>query len=212
MPCSMKAIIPGNFANLPFFYYYCLMAYRLSKIVTRTGDDGSTSLGDGSRVSKHDLRIEVMGDIDELNSMLGLALCESFPAKLGPQLTRIQNDLFDLGGELCIPTHRVLTDGHVLQLDQWVADLNATLPPLKEFILPGGSRAAALVHVARTLCRRAERHLVALKAQADISEWSLQYLNRLSDYLFVLARTLNQYAGVRDVCWERGSLSPSSQT
>lgn len=188
------------------------MAYRLSKIVTRTGDDGTTALGDGSRVSKHDLRIEVMGDIDELNSILGLALCEPFLPLFSSQLTRIQNDLFDLGGELCIPTHRILTDRHVLQLDQWVTDLNATLPPLKEFILPGGSRPAALIHVARTLCRRAERRIVELKAQADVSEWSLQYLNRLSDYFFVLARTLNQYAGVRDVCWERGSLSPSSHT
>ena len=179
------------------------MANRLSKIITRTGDDGTTGLGDGTRIRKDALRVQVLGDIDELNSTIGLLLVE-LPASAGrATLAQIQNDLFDLGGEICIPGRRAIEEPQVAFLDQTTMDLNATLAPLKEFILPGGSRPAALCHVARTVARRAERSLVALKAAEPISTLTLQYLNRLSDFLFVLARTLNRDAGIADSCWQR---------
>jgi len=179
------------------------MAYRLSKITTRTGDDGSTGLGDGSRVSKSALRIAAMGDIDELNSTLGLLRTEPMADYLADKLNVIQNTLFDLGGELCIPAHRMLKDGQVLTLDEWITELNMGLQPLKEFILPGGCRAAALCHVARAVCRRAERQCVTLKATEDVSDLALMYLNRLSDLLFVMARVLNHNAETPDVLWHR---------
>ena len=137
------------------------MGNRLSRIVTRTGDDGTTGLGDGSRVRKDDARIAAIGDVDELNSNLGVLLCENLPDSVRAALVAIQHDLFDLGGELCIPGHTMITEQHLVQLDTWLADYNAALPPLKEFILPGGSRAAALAHVCRTVCRRAERAILA---------------------------------------------------
>lgn len=180
------------------------MANRLSKIVTRTGDDGSTGLGDGSRVSKASLRIDVLGDIDELNSQLGVALAEPLSATLAQVLTLVQHDLFDLGGELCIPGRVALQESHLARLDQAVVDFNETLPPLREFILPGGARAAAALHVARTVCRRAERSLVDLAAHESISALAAPYLNRLSDLLFVLARVANREAGRADVCWTPG--------
>eukprot|EP01037_Dinobryon_pediforme_P048488 gene48488-63584_t len=130
------------------------MANRLSEIVTRTGDDGTTGLGDGSRVGKDSLRIQALGDIDELNSQLGVLLCEDLPVPLRAELLTVQHDLFDLGGELCIPGYTMITDAHVARLDALLEKYNADLPPLKEFILPGGSRAAALMHVCRTVCRR----------------------------------------------------------
>ena len=182
------------------------MANRLSKITTRTGDDGSTGLGDGSRIQKNALRVQLMGDIDELNSNLGVLvaeLAETLSSAAQQRLTRIQNHLFDLGGEICIPGHRAISEAQVIYLDQAISELNATLPPLKEFILPGGSRAAALCHVARTVARRAERSLVALAQTENVSVQSLQYLNRLSDLLFILARTFNREAGVSDVLWGR---------
>ena len=179
------------------------MANRLTKIATRTGDKGTTGLGDGTRVLKSALRVAVIGDIDELNSMMGLLLTEPLPDDIRSTLTRIQNELFDLGGEVCIPGHTVLTDAHVLFLDSEVSRANAGLAPLKEFILPGGSRAAACCHLARTIARRAERSLVALSQSEAISPLALQYLNRLSDLLFILARNLNRHAGVGDVCWQR---------
>ncbi len=179
------------------------MANRLSKITTRTGDDGTTGLGDGSRIHKSALRVQVMGDIDELNSTLGVLLAEPMPGLTVDRLTRIQNQLFDLGGETCIPGHRVISDAQVIYLDEAIHDLNADLSPLKEFILPGGSRAAALCHVSRTVARRAERSLATLGQNEGVSAASLQYLNRLSDFLFVLARTLNREAGVADVLWQR---------
>jgi cob(I)alamin adenosyltransferase len=180
------------------------MANRLSKIVTRTGDDGSTGLGDGSRVSKASHRIHVLGDLDELNSHLGMALAEALPDDLRDCLVTVQHDLFDLGGELCIPGRTTLVEAHLLRLEAAVARLNATLAPLKEFILPGGSRAAAALHVARTVCRRAERELVALAVNESVSPLAPRYLNRLSDLLFVLARCANTAAGVPDVCWQPG--------
>lgn len=181
------------------------MGNRLSKIATRTGDDGTTGLGDGSRVSKDDARIAAIGDVDELNSCIGVLLCEPMPSDVRDALTRIQNDLFDLGGELSIPGHSMIQTSHLAQLDAWLAEYNATLPPLKEFILPGGSRAAALAHVARTVCRRAERQIVMLGTTKGtaINEAPRRYVNRLSDLLFVLARVLNRVDGGCDILWRR---------
>jgi cob(I)alamin adenosyltransferase len=183
-----------------------MMGNRLSKIATRTGDDGTTGLGDGRRVRKDSVRIAAIGDVDELNSNLGVLLCESLPDTVRAALVSIQHDLFDLGGELCIPGHTMITDQHLAQLDNWLADYNATLPPLKEFILPGGSRAAALAHVCRTVCRRAERAIVALGENETggetVNAAPRQYVNRLSDLLFVLARVLNRADGGTDVLWQ----------
>ena len=183
------------------------MGNRLSKIVTRTGDDGTTGLGDGSRTGKEDARIAAIGDVDELNSSLGVLLAESLPDDARAMLIAIQHDLFDLGGELCLPGQTLLEPARVARLDEWLADCNAALPPLKEFILPGGARAAALAHVCRTVCRRAERSLVALGRAAEVGAAPRQYLNRLSDLLFVLARCLNREAGVADTLWRH---EPSS--
>lgn len=179
------------------------MANRLTKITTRTGDDGTTGLGDGSRTLKNTTRMIVIGELDELNSMLGLLISEPLPDHARATLDRIQNELFDLGGELCIPGHTVLTDAHVVFLDTEISRLNGNLAPLKEFILPGGSRAAACCHLARTITRRAERTLVTLSQSESVSALALQYVNRLSDLLFILARSLNRHAGVSDVCWRR---------
>ena len=179
------------------------MGNRLSKITTRTGDDGSTGLGNGSRVPKDNPRVHAMGDVDELNSQLGVLLCEQLPAALRPQLLAIQHQLFDLGGELCIPGHALIGDRHIAALDALLTHYNADLPPLKEFILPGGSRAAALAHVCRTVCRRAERSIVSLGRSETLNDQPRQYLNRLSDLLFVLARVLNRADGGDDVLWQR---------
>lgn len=179
------------------------MGNRLSKISTRTGDDGSTGLGDGTRTRKDALRVAVMGDVDELNSHIGVLLAETLPENIRQQLGLIQHDLFDLGGELCIPGHVMLNPERVTALDELLQTLNAELTPLKEFILPGGTRAAALAHVARTVCRRTERGLVALKLQEQVSDDALRYLNRLSDLLFVIARMLNVGSGQGDVLWQR---------
>src|SRR5450759_2681710 len=179
------------------------MSYRLSKITTRTGDDGSTGLGDSSRTPKHHARIEVLGNVDELNSALGALLAEPMAENIAAKLRIVQNDLFDLGGELSIPTHRMLGESHLMPLDEGIAQFNAGLPPLKEFILPGGCRAAALCHIARTVCRRAERSVVTLAQVDDVSPLAVHYLNRLSDLLFVLARVLNHNAGVPDTLWQR---------
>ncbi|NIE65610.1 cob(I)yrinic acid a,c-diamide adenosyltransferase [Burkholderia sp. Ax-1719] len=184
------------------------MGNRLSKIATRTGDDGTTGLGDGSRVRKDDARIAAIGDVDELNSNIGVLLCETLPDDVRAALVAIQHDLFDLGGELCMPGHTIVTDAHLARLDGWLADYNATLPPLKEFILPAGSRAASLAHVCRTVCRRAERAIVTLGDSQDggehtapLAQTPRRYVNRLSDLLFVLARVLNRSAGGSDVLW-----------
>ena len=180
------------------------MGHRLSKIVTRTGDAGTTGLGDGSRVAKDSPRIDAIGAVDELNSNVGVVLAETLPPSVRALLIDVQHDLFDLGGELSIPGYVAVTPGHVERLEDAVEQFNADLPPLKEFILPGGSRAAALVHVARTVCRRAERVIVALAATESVSVPSRTYLNRLSDLLFVLARALNRVEGSPDVLWQKG--------
>lgn len=179
------------------------MGHRLSRIYTRTGDGGETGLGDGSRVAKDDARIDALGDVDELNCHVGLLLVEPLPEDVRACLLRIQNDLFDLGGELSIPGYTMIDDARVDALESTLDRYNASLPALKEFILPGGSRAAAQAHVARALCRRAERSLVRLRRNATVQDASLRYLNRLSDLLFVLARTLNRAAGGSDVLWQR---------
>ena len=177
------------------------MGHRLSKITTRTGDAGETGLGDGSRVAKDHARIAALGDIDELNSSLGLILAEDLPPPLRATLEQVQHDLFDLGGEVSIPGHSLLKAARVAFLDRTLARWNRDLPPLKEFILPGGSRAAAAAHLARTVCRRAERSLVALGHAEPVAAPARQYLTRLSDLLFVAARRLNRAARVGDVQW-----------
>ena len=180
------------------------MANRLTKIYTRTGDGGATGLADGSRVAKDAPRIEAIGAVDELNSVLGVLLAESLPEAARTCLQNAQNDLFDLGGELSVPGHAIMSEAHSKRLEDALDAFNAKLPALKEFILPGGSRAAGLAHVARTVCRRAERALVALSRTDPPAPPMLQYLNRLSDLLFVLARTLNRHAGGDDVYWQQG--------
>lgn len=181
------------------------MANRLTKIVTRTGDDGTTGLADGSRLPKSAPCIETLGEVDELNSVIGLLLTESLPDTLRACLEGVQHDLFDLGGELSVPGHTIMRAAHCARIDEAIDAMNATLPPLKDFILPGGGRAAAIAHVARTVCRRAERALVALHHSTPQPPVMLQYLNRLSDLLFVAARVLNAAAGGGgDVLWQQG--------
>jgi cob(I)alamin adenosyltransferase len=177
------------------------MGNRLSKIATRTGDKGTTGLGDGSRVDKDNVRIQAIGEVDELNSNLGVLLAEPLPDDMREELVSIQHDLFDLGGELCIPGYQMIKEEHVERLDALLAKYNATLPALTEFILPAGSRAAALAHVCRTVCRRAERAIVTLGKTETIHDFPRQYVNRLSDLMFVLARVLNRFAGGSDVLW-----------
>lgn len=178
------------------------MANRLSKIYTRTGDDGTTGLGDGSRINKDSLRVEAMGDVDELNSVIGILLTEAVPDILRPTLIQIQHDLFNVGGEICIPGYVILHQERIENLEEIIDALNANLAPLKEFILPGGTKAAAYCHLARTVCRRAERKLVELHRNEKVTDISIQYLNRLSDLLFVMCRIINKEAGINDVLWK----------
>ena len=192
------------------------MANRLSRIVTRTGDDGTTGLASGDRVGKDRLRIAALGDVDELNSAIGVLLAETLPADARDALLGVQHDLFDLGGELSLPGHALISTAHLSRIEDLVTRFNAGLSPLKEFILPGGTRAAALAHLARTVCRRAERTLVALVKESESSkneapekkpQLQVQYLNRLSDLLFVLARSFNHstnQSGGGDVLWQQG--------
>jgi len=181
------------------------MGNRLSKIVTRTGDSGTTGLGDGSRVGKDSPRIDTLGELDELNSSIGVLLAEDLPEpcgeKIRERLLTVQNHLFDLGGEICIPGHHSIGEDHISLLEGWVEEYNAELPALKEFILPGGTRPAALAHLSRTICRRAERSIVHLGHNEAVSVHARQYLNRLSDLLFVLGRTLNLAGGQGDILW-----------
>lgn len=179
------------------------MGNRLSAITTRTGDDGSTGLGDGTRVAKDSARIQAMGDVDELNSCLGVLLAEPLPDAVAQALVPVQHVLFDLGSELAIPGYSQMAAGQLAHLDDRIQQFNAPLGPLREFILPGGTRAAALAHVARSVCRRAERSVVAVAHQAGLGQLPQQYLNRLSDLLFVLARTINRDAGTPDTLWKR---------
>ena len=190
------------------------MANRLSQIATRTGDDGTTGLGDGTRVPKSHLRVQAMGDIDELNSTLGVLLAEPLPDDVRSLLVVIQHELFNLGGELSIPGFELLKVDAVARLDDALARYNGALPRLQEFILPAGTRSAAIAHVARTIARRAERAVVALGAHEAVRDAARQYLNRLSDLLFVLARVLNRAnldgLGGDDVYWHSERLKRDS--
>lgn len=177
---------------------------RLSKIVTRTGDAGTTGLGDGSRTTKDSLRIDAIGEVDELNSGLGLLLCEELPERVRAALLDIQHDLFDLGGELCLPGMSIMKDGQVARLEDLAEEFNRDLPMLKEFILPGGTRPAAVAHLCRTVCRRAERSMVRLHGAEPLSDAARRYINRLSDLLFILGRLLNRAGDRGDVLWQKG--------
>lgn len=178
------------------------MGNRLSRIYTRTGDDGSTGLGDGSRVAKDAARVNAFGSVDEANSALGVLLAVALPDDVRALLTTVQHQLFDLGGELCIPGHAAIQAGDVAALEHQLDHYNADLPALKEFILPGGGEAAARCHLARTIVRRAERETVTLARQEPVRAEALHYLNRLSDLLFVLARVLARADGHGEVLWQ----------
>ena len=180
------------------------MGNRLTRIYTRTGDAGTTGLASGARVSKDAPRIEAIGAVDELNSSLGVLLAETLPEAARLCLDNVQNDLFDLGGELSVPGHAIMSKAHVERLERELDSFNAGLPPLKDFVLPAGTRASALAHVARAVCRRAERRVVTLSRKQKVAPALPAYLNRLSDLLFVLARSLNSAAGHPDVLWKQG--------
>ena len=191
------------------------MGNRLTQIATRTGDNGTTGLGDNTRVSKDSLRVHAMGDVDELNSHIGLLLCEDMPQPVRAVLVEIQHQLFNLGGELSIPGYELLKPDAVLALDEALAEHNEHLPRLQEFILPAGTRAAAQAHVCRTVARRAERAVVALGAQETLKDTPRQYLNRLSDLMFVLSRVLNRYRTDGtvgdDVYWKSERMAKAAQ-
>ena len=188
------------------------MGNRLSKIYTRTGDDGTTGLGDGSRVPKDGVRVEAYGCVDEANSAIGVILAvPGLPQGVADLLTRVQHELFDLGGELCIPGHRAIQASHVTELEAALDAFNETLPPLKEFILPGGGPAAAACHLARAICRRAERRAWTLARAETIATEPLRYLNRLSDLLFVLARVLARHESGSEVLWKHDRLGGASR-
>ena len=178
------------------------MGNRLSKIYTKTGDDGTTGLGDGTRVAKDSARVAAYGTVDELNSSIGIVLAQEIPAPIREALTQIQHDLFDLGGELCIPGMAMVHETDVERLEQTLDGFNADLPPLKDFILPGGGMAAACCHLARTVCRRAEREVVTLARNESVRPEAVRYLNRLSDLLFVLSRVLARASGHGEVLWQ----------
>ncbi|MGH8579005.1 MAG: cob(I)yrinic acid a,c-diamide adenosyltransferase [Gammaproteobacteria bacterium] len=187
------------------------MGHRLSKIATRTGDQGTTGLGDGSRVKKSSVRIQVMGEVDELNSWLGLLLAKEPSSPLREILTNIQHSLFDLGAELCMPGTEKISVDYIRSLEHTLEELNKALPPLKEFILPGGSPGAAVCHLARSVCRRAERSLVVLAEAETVNPSALPYLNRLSDLLFVIARTLATQTDQSEPQWDPQRLAPAEK-
>lgn len=178
------------------------MGNRLSKIYTRTGDKGDTGLGDGSRVDKDNLRVEAYGTVDELNSIIGMILAHAIPEDVSTCLNKIQHHLFDLGGELCIPGHTALNEEYITYLENTLDGFNTNLPNLKEFILPAGGPATSTCHLARTVCRRAERRLVSLSKEEQLTPFSIRYLNRLSDLLFVLARVLVRVENGSEVLWQ----------
>jgi cob(I)alamin adenosyltransferase len=196
--------------GLCFFLEERSVGKRLSKIYTRTGDDGTTGLGDGNRISKTAPRVEAMGQVDELNSMIGLLLTEPLPDEIRDCLTAVQHCLFDLGGELSLPGYVLVPSERAIGLERTLDALNDSLAPLEEFILPGGTRAAAICHLARTICRRAERALCLIDDGSPVGAGSRQYINRLSDLLFVMARSLNKSAGADDVLWKRDNAGTTS--
>ena len=178
------------------------MGHRLSKIYTRTGDKGNTGLGDGSRVDKDHIRVEAFGTVDELNSVIGMILAHNIPETIKNCLNKVQHHLFDLGGELCIPGHTALDETYISYLEETLDKLNEDLPNLKEFILPSGGHATSACHLARTVCRRAERRVVTLAKDENVSPFSISYLNRLSDLLFVIARVLARHENGSEVLWQ----------
>ena len=178
------------------------MGNRLSKIYTRTGDKGDTGLGDGSRVDKDHIRVEAFGTVDELNSIIGMILAHKIPNEITVCLNKVQHHLFDLGGELCIPGHNALDDSYISYLEITLDGFNENLPNLKEFILPSGGHATSACHLARTVCRRAERRVVTLAKDENVSPLSICYLNRLSDLLFVMARVLARHENGSEVLWQ----------
>ncbi|MCG8435525.1 MAG: cob(I)yrinic acid a,c-diamide adenosyltransferase [Gammaproteobacteria bacterium] len=184
------------------------MGNRLSKIYTRTGDGGSTGLGDGTRVDKDSPRVEAYGTVDELNSVIGVVLTTNLPTTVKDSLTEIQHELFDLGSELCVPGFTAIKDSQIARLEKELDAFNADLPPLKEFILPGGSQAAATCHLARAVCRRAERRVISLSKLENINGSAIRYLNRLSDLLFVIARILVRHENGSEVLWRSRRVNP----
>ncbi len=206
--CKFGAFAHADVAGNRMLYSFA-MGHRLSKITTRTGDKGETGLGDGSRVAKDSARIEAIGTVDELNSCLGVLLAEALPKAVSNVLQAVQNDLFDLGGELAIPGSAIMVESQVSRLETQAEQFNRDLPRLKEFILPGGTRAAASAHLARTVCRRAERALVALARSEPVGSIARVYLNRLSDLLFILGRALNREAARQEPQWQRDATSPA---
>lgn len=188
------------------------MGNRLSKIYTRTGDDGTTGLADGSRVNKDSLRMEAIGCVDELNSIIGMVCSHTLPEDILHYLTVIQHDLFDLGGELAIPDYSIMSPEHTEALEQWLDELNEPLPYLKEFILPAGGAATSTCHLARSVCRRAERRCVSLNREEPLKAPLLTYLNRLSDLLFVMARSLARAEGGEEVYWNRDNLEKKNKS
>ncbi|TNF32758.1 MAG: cob(I)yrinic acid a,c-diamide adenosyltransferase [Gammaproteobacteria bacterium] len=183
------------------------MGFRLSKIYTRTGDKGTTGMGDGSRVDKDSLRVAAIGDTDELNSVIGMVICKCKDGLVKETLITIQHDLFNLGGQLTMPECSLITEARVQWLEQTLDQMNENLPPLKEFILPGGGEAAAHCHLARTVCRRAERTLVSLAREFEFTQHIMAYINRLSDLLFVACRVLSREAGEAEVYWQSDRLN-----
>lgn len=179
------------------------MKNRISRVVTRSGDQGTTGLADGSRVSKDSARIDAIGQVDELNSVIGLVISEGLPEKMRQELQAIQNELFNIGGELAVVKTSLMTEDKVVVLEKLVEKYNDKLPPLRDFILPGGTKTAALCHLARSVCRRAERAIVVLGKQGDVSPVLYQYLNRLSDLFFIVARVANQMADQSDIFWKK---------
>lgn len=179
------------------------MGYRLTKIYTKTGDQGTTGLGDGTRVNKDHIRIEAYGTVDECNSAIGIVLAHALPQVVKETLVVVQHKLFNLGGELCIPSRQIITSNEVTFLEKKIDELNKDLPPLKDFILPGGGAPASFCHLARSICRRAERSTVTLHQTEPVNKETLKYLNRLSDYLFVAARVLAKAKGKKEVLWDK---------
>jgi len=179
------------------------VGHRLSKIYTRTGDDGTTGLGDGNRVRKDNLRVEAFGTIDELNSNIGVVISHDVPESIASSLTDIQHDLFNLGGELCIPGHTMIKPEATAKLEELIDSFNEELPPLKEFILPGGGKGAAACHLARAVCRRAERRILSLATDEEVNREAINYINRLSDLLFVIARVLSRHENGSEILWSR---------
>ena len=178
------------------------MGHRLSKIYTRTGDKGDTGLGDGSRIAKDHIRIEAIGTVDELNSIIGMVLANTIPDEISQCFNKVQHHLFDLGGELCIPGHIALDESYISYIEETLDEFNANLPMLKEFILPSGGLGTSSCHLARSVCRRAERRVVTLAKDEMLSPFSIQYLNRLSDLLFVIARVLARHENGSEVLWK----------